>query len=80
MKSLNKQAFRAEVSEAREEGFCSNPECKDRRLHITELVNLNAEYKGLKYDSPVCVTCQCEIHTLIEVETILKNATDEDRH
>lgn len=77
MKSLNKQAFRAEVSEAREEGFCSNPDCKDRRLHITELVNLNAEYKGLKYNSPVCVTCQCEIHTIIEVETILKKGANE---
>lgn len=78
MKNKTKHYFRAEVSEAREEGFCSNPDCKDRRLHITELVNLNAEYKGLKYNSPVCVTCQCEIHTLIEVETILKNASDEN--
>ena len=75
MKNKNQNRFRAEVSEAREESYCSNPECKER-LNLTELVNLKAEYKGLKYDSLVCVPCQCEIHTIIEVETILKNASE----
>ena len=76
MKSLNKQAFRAEVSE-REEGFCSSPDCKDRRLHITELVNLKAEYKGLKYDSLVCVPYQKGIHLVVEAKTILKKGANE---
>lgn len=80
MKSLNKQDFRPTVSkmettELREEANCSNPDCKER-FHMSELVNLNAEYKGLKYDSLVCIPCQYEIHTLIEVETILKNASE----
>ena len=78
MKNKNQNHFRAEVSEAREEGFCSNPDCKDRRLHITELVNLNAEYKGLKYNSPVCVPCQKGIHLVVEAKTILKKGANEN--
>lgn len=77
MKNKTKHYYRAEVSEAREEGFCSNPDCGER-FHITELVNLNAEYKGLKYNSPVCVTCQKGIHLVVEAKTILKKGANEN--
>lgn len=73
-----KNNFRAEVAQAREEGFCSSPDCKDRRLHITELVSLNAEYKGLKYDSLVCVPCQKGIHLVVEAKNILKKGANEN--
>ena len=71
MKSLNKQAFRAEVSE-REEAFCSNPDCGER-FHISELVNLNEKYDNLNYCSLVCVPCQKGIHLVVEAKNILKS-------
>jgi hypothetical protein len=77
MKSLNKQAFRAEVSEAREEAFCSNPDCGER-FHISELVNLNEKYDNLNYCSLVCVPCQKGIHLVVEAKTILKNKANEN--
>ena len=77
MKNKNQNRFRAEVSEAREESYCSNPECKER-LNLTELVNLKAEYKGLKYDSLVCVPCQKGIHLVVEAKTILKKGANEN--
>ena len=77
MKSLNKQAFRAEVSEAREEAFCSNPDCGER-FHVTELVNLNEKYDNLNYCSLVCVPCQKGIHLVVEAKTILKKGANEN--
>lgn len=68
MKSLNKQVFRAEVSEAREEAFCSNPDCGER-FHMSELVKLNEKL--------VCVHCQKGIHLVVEAKTILKKGANE---
>lgn len=76
MKSLNKQVFRAEVSEAREEAFCSDPDCGER-FHISELVNLNEKYDNLNYCSLVCVPCQKGIHLVVEAKTILKKGANE---
>ena len=73
MKSLNKQAFRAEVSE-REEQNCSH--CGER-FHLTELVNLNEKYDNLNYCSLVCVPCQKGIHLVVEAKTILKKGANE---
>ena len=73
MKSLNKQAFRAEVSE-REEHNCKG--CGER-FHITELVNLNEKYDNLNYCSLVCVPCQKGIHLVVEAKTILKKGANE---
>jgi hypothetical protein len=77
MKSLNKQAFRAEVSEEREEAFCSDPDCGER-FHMSELVNLNEKYDNLNYCSLVCVPCQKGIHLVVEAKTILKNKANEN--
>lgn len=74
MKSLNKQAFRAEVSEEREEQNCSH--CGER-FHITELVNLNEKYDNLNYCSLVCVPCQKGIHLVVEAKNILKKGANE---
>jgi hypothetical protein len=74
MKPQDKRFFRAKVSEEREEQNCD--ECNDR-VHSTELVNLNAQYKNLKYNSLVCECCQKQIHLLVEVLIILNNAANE---
>lgn len=63
-----KRKFRAKVSEAREEAFCSDPDCGER-FHISELVNLNEKL--------VCVPCQKGIHLVVEAKTILKKGANE---
>lgn len=77
MKNKTKHYSRAEVSEAREESFCSNPDCGER-FHITELVNLNEKYDNLNYCSLVCVPCQKGIHLVVEAKTILKKGANEN--
>ena len=68
MKNKTKHYYRAEVSEAREEAFCSDPDCGER-FHISELVNLNEKL--------VCVPCQKGIHLVVEAKTILKKGANE---
>lgn len=78
MKSLNKQAFRAEVSEAREEQNCK---CCNERFHEYDLKPFDDRYENLTYTSLVCGNCyetvHAEIEIINEVETILKNASNE---
>lgn len=63
-----KRKFRAKVSEAREEAFCSDPDCGER-FHMSELVKLNEKL--------VCVPCQKGIHLVVEAKTILKKGANE---
>lgn len=76
MKSLNKQAFRAEVSE-REEHNCKG--CGER-FHDFDLKPFDDRYESLTYTSLVCDECYEVNHGFLEIkretETILKNAAN----